>query len=89
MFDEQHQLDVDALKEKAARVELDRAAFDACLDSGRHAEQVQEDIRQGVTVGVSGTPAVFVNGIPVPGGAVPYELLSEMIDDELGRIDAN
>jgi protein-disulfide isomerase len=41
----------------------------------------------GIAVGVTGTPAIFVNGRPLPGGAVPFEMVAELIDDELDRID--
>ena len=33
----------------------------------------------------SGTPAIFVNGRPLPGGAVPFDMVKEIIDDELER----
>jgi protein-disulfide isomerase len=37
-------------------------------------------------LGVTGTPAVFVNGIPIEGGAVSFEVISGAILDELRRI---
>ena len=85
LFGEQDELDVAALKEKARRLGLDHAKFDACLDSGEKAEQIERDVRDGDRLGVEGTPAIFVNGIPVPGGAVPYEIVSELIERELRR----
>jgi protein-disulfide isomerase len=87
LFQEQSQLDVVALKDKASRLGLDRAVFDSCLDSGRHAETVQKDMRDGAGLGVTGTPAMFINGIPLPGGALPYEAVAKAIDEELERID--
>ena len=85
MFTEQDQLDVASLKEKAERLGLDREAFDSCLDSGRYAEQILADMREGDRLGVEGTPAVYVNGIPLQGGAVPYQAAVEVIDDDLSR----
>jgi protein-disulfide isomerase len=87
LFEEQSRLDVAALKEKAGRLGLDRTEFDNCLDSGKHAEQVQEDMRAGGMVGVTGTPALFVNGIPAPSGALPYEAVSAFVEDELRRLE--
>jgi protein-disulfide isomerase len=85
LFEEQDQLDVDSLKEKAGLLGLDREAFDACLDSGQYTDQIQRDLSEGQSVGVTGTPALFVNGIFVPGGAVPYETIAAAIDRELQR----
>ena len=84
MFAEQGALSVPHLKDKAGRIGLDVAAFDACLDSGRHYETVRVDIRAAAAAGVSGTPALFVNGRPLT-GAAPFETIAATIDDELER----
>lgn len=85
MFADQTALSVPDLKDKAGRIGLDRAAFDACLHSGRHHETVRDDIRAAAVAGVSGTPALFVNGRPL-NGAAPFETIAATIDDELARL---
>lgn len=85
LFREQQQLTVRDLKEKAGRLGLDQGAFDACLDSGRQVERIQEELSEGSRVGVTGTPAAFVNGILINGGAVPYETVAAAIEKELER----
>lgn len=85
MFAEQAMLTEGDLKRKAGRLGLDQAAFDACLDTGKFADRVADDLSAGQRLGIDGTPAVFVNGRPLAGGAVPFETLAEMIDDELHR----
>ncbi|MGH2536358.1 MAG: DsbA family protein [Candidatus Promineifilaceae bacterium] len=70
----------------AAELGLDEAAYRACLDSGRHAQAVQENQAEGQKLGVSGTPYFFVNGFPL-NGARPFEHFSiavEMAED--GRL---
>lgn len=85
IFSEPGRLDVPALKERAERLGLDEDEFVDCLNSGRHAERIRRDMREGDRVGIEGTPALFVNGIPLPGGAAPYEVIAEVIDRELER----
>jgi protein-disulfide isomerase len=85
MFGEQQKLAVSDLKDKARRLGMDGKKFDSCLDNGRSVEQVQKDQAEGSRVGVTGTPAIFINGALVPGGAVPYATVAAAIDKELAR----
>ena len=84
MFADQRNLAVEQLKEKAAGIGLDAASFASCLDDGKHAAKVAEDLADGSAAGVSGTPVMFVNGRFLS-GAVPFEQLAKLIDDELAR----
>jgi protein-disulfide isomerase len=84
MFGDQHNLGVDQLKAKAKSIGLDMAQFDQCLDNGKYADAVKSDIKAGVIAGVSGTPAVFINGRFV-NGAQPYETFTKIIDEELAK----
>ena len=82
LFEEQKDLDVEQLKEKAARLGLDAGTFDQCLDSGKYAAQVATDVKEGSSLGVTGTPSIFVNGRPLK-GVVAFEEISRIIDQEL------
>jgi protein-disulfide isomerase len=85
MFEDQNKLTVSDLKQTARRLGMDGKKFDACLDSGRYVEQVQNDQKEGQRVGVNGTPAMFINGVVVEGGSVPFSVLEAAIQKELAR----
>jgi protein-disulfide isomerase len=70
------------LKSHAAALGLDLEAFGQCLDSGRYASLVERDTEEGVRLGVSGTPAFFVNGRLLV-GAQPFDNFVRVIDEEL------
>lgn len=84
MFGDQKKLEIADLKSKAGSLGVDQAKFDACLDGGKFASQVSADMADGQKAGVTGTPAIFINGRFV-NGAVPYGDLAKIIDDELMR----
>lgn len=85
MFENQKNLGVDGLKSMATQIAgLDTSAFGQCLDDARHADAVQADMKIGTKVGVSGTPAFFVNG-RFTGGALSYDAFAKLIDEELAR----
>ncbi|HEX8281825.1 MAG TPA: thioredoxin domain-containing protein [Pyrinomonadaceae bacterium] len=81
LYQNQAALGADKLKEYASRVGLDRAKFDAALDSGKFAEAVRRDMLDGERAGVAGTPTVFVNGVRVE--RATYDLLKTAIETAL------
>ena len=89
MFADQKKLAVSDLKKTAGQLGMDQKKFDKCLDTGRYAEQVQNDQKEGQKVGINGTPAMFINGTYVEGGAVPYTTIASLIDKELARLGVN
>lgn len=66
----------------AKELELDVEAFKACIESGKYIEEVKKDFLDGLHAGVDGTPTFFVNGKKVS-GALPYEVFSRIIEEEL------
>lgn len=68
----------------AKEVGVAESQFKTCLDSGEFTAKVQNDLKEGTTYGVNGTPTTFVNGRAVE-GAVPYEQLKAVIDQVLSQ----
>ncbi len=85
IFEVQGKVDADGLKAMAADLGLDSEVFDGCLDSREFRAQVAADVRAGSQAGVTGTPALFINGRFLS-GAQPFNVVSRVIDDELTRI---
>jgi len=75
-------LEREKLDEIAATLELDKAKFDECLESAKHAASIEADLAAGAEVGVNGTPAFFVNGRMLS-GAQPLEAFTVVIDEEI------
>lgn len=75
-------LDTADLGGRAAMLKLDSAKFQACLASDRYDAAIQAELRQGSELGVSGTPAYFINGRMLSGSR-PVESFAEVIDAEL------
>jgi predicted DsbA family dithiol-disulfide isomerase len=71
----------------AGEIGLDGAALGRCIEEGRFKDYVENDARAGEAAGVTGTPAFFVNGIPMK-GARDVADLSRVIDGELARLAA-
>ena len=72
------------LRQYAQQVGLDISIFNACLDSGAKAGDVQADLDRGMADGVEGTPTWFINGEMVP-GALPEDTLRALFDDMLAE----
>ena len=67
---------------EARRLGLDLEPFESCLRTPATGAAVDQDFREGQQVGVSGTPAFFINGIELS-GAQPPEAFEEIIRREL------
>lgn len=49
-------------RDLAVKIGLDARAYDACMESGRHAGRIEASRVEGERIGVNGTPTFFVNG---------------------------
>lgn len=78
------ELNAATLRGVAEKAGLDLAKYDACVKERRHRARVDADVAAGREAGVSGTPAFFVNGIPLSGARSVDEFV-KLIDRELAR----
>ncbi len=79
---------IDALVPLAEEQGLDAAAFRECLDSERYAARVREDLTEGSSIGITGTPGnVLLNNrtgeVRLISGAVPLATLRTAVDQLL------
>ena len=81
-------LTADELKDAAKDVGLNVESFDQCVTTGKFKGAVQQDLLQGAQLGLTGTPAFFINGREIS-GARPVEAFAAIIDEELGRLEAS
>jgi protein-disulfide isomerase len=63
LFKNQKALDVASLKKYASDLGLNRVKFDAALDRGIYAAEVNHDVQDGEMYGVGSTPTIFINGV--------------------------
>jgi protein-disulfide isomerase len=54
----------------------------SCLDDGTFADEVQADLAEGTSAGISGTPGFIINGVKVS-GAQPYSNFESVIESQL------
>ena len=87
LFENQGALERANLESYAERVGLDMARFRRALDEHTHVAAVEADTAAGRTAGVTGTPAMFINGRSLV-GAQPYEQFQTMIDEEVRAANA-
>jgi protein-disulfide isomerase len=85
LFANQDSLEPPDLRRYAEDVGIDVSQFDACVDSHRYESTVTEDMAGGSRLGISATPAVFINGRLIV-GAVGYDAYKRVIDEELAAM---
>lgn len=86
LFQNQKSLAVTEIQKAVSGMGVEMDTFNECLKSGKYSAGIQMDVAAGMKVGVSGTPAIFVNGRPLS-GAVAYETIAAIIDEELAGKD--
>lgn len=87
IFANQRGMSPDTLRAHAEELALDMQAYDTCVADGAHIEEIRADLTHGQELGVSGTPAFFVNGRFVS-GAQPIDVFRQFIDEELASLSS-
>jgi protein-disulfide isomerase len=72
------------LKSYAKEIDLNVDSFDRCFASGKYKAVVQQDLNEGVQLGLTGTPTIFINGREISGNQ-PLETFEAIIGTELAR----
>ncbi len=62
LFKNQDKLEIENLVAYAGQIGLDVKKFQDALASGKNTGKIQRDVAEGLRIGISGTPAVFING---------------------------
>jgi protein-disulfide isomerase len=84
IFANQREIKPDKLREYAKEIGLDLEKFDKDVVSPDVKKRVDSDSQEADKLGVSGTPAFFINGRYLS-GAQPFESFKKLIDEELAK----
>jgi len=84
IFENQRELSEENYIKYAQQIGLDVGRFKADLVSADVRRSLDSDTREAESLGVTGTPAFFVNGRFLS-GAQPFESFKRLIDEELAR----
>jgi protein-disulfide isomerase/uncharacterized membrane protein len=78
-------LDMGSLLSYADKLNIDKEKIKKCMNSEVIANAVKNDIKEGLKLGVRGTPGFIVNG-KLYSGAKPYSELSKIVIDAGGKL---
>ena len=84
IFAEQASLTEEQYVKYAGEIGLDVERFKTDLSSAQVKARVDADAREASTLGVTGTPAFFVNGRFLS-GAQPFAAFKQLIDQEIAK----
>ena len=84
VFGSQPKIQREFLLQYAKDVGLDVKRFQEALDAARGKQSIDADVAEAHTIGVTGTPAFFVNGRFLS-GAKPFEEFAKVINEELTK----
>ncbi len=71
-----------SLVDLAVALDLDEEEFSECLGNSTHEDEINNDLKDGQSYGVTGTPTFFINGVRLV-GAQPLSAFKAIIDEAL------
>ena len=86
VFANQQKMSRDEYLAYAKELKLDVAKFTKALDGAAYKQQIDADMAEATKLGVTGTPAFFVNGRFLS-GAKPFTEFAAVINAELKRLN--
>ncbi|MDP3729429.1 MAG: DsbA family protein [bacterium] len=84
LFTRQSQLSTIDFVALAGELGLETKTFRTCYEGGKHKALIEEEYQSGLTAGVRGTPASFVNGVLIS-GAQPFTAFKAAIEAALAQ----
>ncbi len=84
IFANQKDMSPEKYREYARAIGLDLARFDRDVADASTKQRIDADAAEAAQLGISGTPAFFVNGRYLA-GAVPFEQIKVLLDEDLGK----
>jgi protein-disulfide isomerase len=84
IFANQAEMSPEKYREYASEIGLDLKQYDRDVADDAVKQRIDSDAAEAARLGVTGTPAFFVNGRYLK-GAVPFEQIKAMLDQDLGK----
>ena len=82
LMENQTALDEASLEKYAVDLGLDLTRWKAAMASASTGQMIEADIKQGQTLGITGTPSLIINGRKVV-GARPLDVLKPIVEEEI------
>ena len=78
---------ISTFSQYAGNVGLAQEQFDSCLETGKYLEEIQQDLNDGRSYDITGTPGFFIGneeiGFVKISGAQPFDSFKKVIDSQL------
>ncbi len=86
LFANMRALSRENLEQYAQQIGLDMDQFRKDLDNRTYKARIDQETKEVVAIGATGTPASFVNGRYLR-GAQPFESFKKLVDEELAKVN--